>query len=120
MVATYEPSAISKSRFDTIVVEDSQGYRRFPNSPRAYESHWGEVYCETNNLLDQFVASKTSPRRRWRGFARYARYKYEILDPPASGPRSLTWFESEWVSVDAVRSRVQAALTGRLLLPAPS
>jgi hypothetical protein len=62
LVAADEPSVIAKSFLDPIVVEDSQGDRGFPNSTCADESEWGEVFSETNDLLDQLVATEAGPR----------------------------------------------------------
>ena len=39
-------------------MEDRQGKGRFPYSPWTDESNWGETLCETDDLLDQLVASK--------------------------------------------------------------
>ena len=65
LVATDKSTAVSKSLVDAIMVKDSQSDRGFPDSSCADESDWSKVFCETNDLLDQFVASKTGPR--WRG-----------------------------------------------------
>ena len=81
LVTTDEPTIVPESFLGAIMVEDSQGDRRFSDPPYADESDWREFFCEIDDPLDEFSASKTSPwRRRW-GFARYARYKYEILGP---------------------------------------
>ena len=60
-VATDEPAVVSKPLLDTIVVEDSQGDGCFPDPPRTDESDGCEIFSETNDLVDQLVASKTGP-----------------------------------------------------------
>ena len=70
LVATDESAVVAKPFLDPIVVEDGQGNGRFPNPPWTNESGWGETFSETNDLLDQFVASKTDPWRRRRRFSR--------------------------------------------------
>ena len=52
LVATDEPTVVSKSLPDAIVVEDSQGDGRLPNPSRANESGWGEAFCEADDLFD--------------------------------------------------------------------
>ena len=71
LVTADEPTAVSKSLLDAIVVEDGQSNRCLPDSSCADESDWSEGFCEANNLLDQLVAPETGPRWRRRGFTRY-------------------------------------------------
>ena len=66
LVATDEPPVIAKPFFDAIMVEDCQGYERFPDSTSADESDWTEIFCKGNDAFDEIVASKTGPRRRGR------------------------------------------------------
>ena len=66
LVATDEPAVVPKPFLDTIMVEDSQGDRCFPDSPYTEESDRREGFGETNDLLDQLVTSETGPRRRGR------------------------------------------------------
>ena len=70
LVATDEPTIFSKPFLDAIIVENGQGNRGFPDPPWTDESDWCEVFSEINNLLDQPVTSKTSPRWRGRRFPR--------------------------------------------------
>ena len=70
LVTTDKPTVVSKPFLDAIVVEDRQYDGCFPNPPRTDESDWGEVSCETNDLLDQLVTSETGPWRRWGRFSR--------------------------------------------------
>ena len=69
LVATDETTLVSEPLPDTIVVKDSEGDGRFSDSPCTDESHWSEGFCETDNLLDQFVTSETSSRWRGRHFS---------------------------------------------------
>ena len=70
LVATDEPTVVSESLFDAIVVEDGQSDRCLPDPSCTDESERTQVFCKTNDFLDQFVASKTGPRRRGRRFSR--------------------------------------------------
>ena len=70
LVATDEPTVLSKPPHDPIVVEDSKSDGRFPDSSWTNESDWSEVFCQANNLLDQLVASKTGPWPRGRELSR--------------------------------------------------
>ena len=65
LIATNKSAILAKTQFDPIVVESNQSYGRFPNSPSANQSNWGEAFCEVNNLLNQLVASEEVPWR-WR------------------------------------------------------
>ena len=81
LIAANESATLAKPLFDASVVEDSQDSRCFSNSTHTNQSDWDEVFCESNNLVDQFITSKDGPRRwRWR-FPRYARYEYKTVDP---------------------------------------
>ena len=71
LIAADEPTAVSKPLPDSIAVEDGQSDRRFPDPSCTDESDWSEVFCETNDLFDQLVASKTGPWWRGRGLSRY-------------------------------------------------
>ena len=61
LVTTDEPTVISKSLPDAIMVEDGQGNGRLPNPPCTDESDWSVIFCETDDLFDQFVTAKTGP-----------------------------------------------------------
>ena len=61
LIATNEPAVIAKPVLDAIMVEDSEGNGCLPNAPCADESDGFEVFSESDDLFDQFVASKTSP-----------------------------------------------------------
>jgi hypothetical protein len=66
LVATDEPAVLAEPFLDAVVVEDGQSNRRLPDPPYANESDGCEFFGETNDLLDQLVASETGPRRRGR------------------------------------------------------
>ena len=89
LVAADEPTVIPKLSLDAIVVEDCQSDRRFPDPAWTDESYWGEVFCETDYLLDQLAASKTGPRRRGRWFSKYTGCECEILDSLTIGAADL-------------------------------
>ena len=63
LVASDEPTVISEPFLDAIVVENRQGDGRLPDSPCTDESNRSETLCEIDDLLYQFVASETGPRR---------------------------------------------------------
>ena len=65
LIATNEPAVIAKPVLDPIMVEDSEGNGCLPNPPCADESDGFKVFSESNDLLNQFVASETGPG--WRG-----------------------------------------------------
>ena len=70
LVATDEPTVVSKPLLDAIVVEDSQGDRCFSNPPWTNESDRSEIFCKANDRFDQLVTSKTGPQRQGRQFSR--------------------------------------------------
>ena len=66
LVAADEPTVFTKPLPDAVVMEDGQSDGCFANSASTDESDGCENYSETDDLFDQFVASKTGPRRRGR------------------------------------------------------
>ena len=66
MVATDEPTVITESSFDAIVVKDGQSDGRLANPAGTNESDGCQVVCQINDLLDQLATSETGPRRRGR------------------------------------------------------
>ena len=70
LIATNESAVIAKAVLDPIVVEHSKGDGSLPNPPCTNESDGFEVFSQTSNLLNQFVASKTDPGRRRRSFSK--------------------------------------------------
>ena len=85
LVATDEPTVGSEPFLDTIVVEDGESDGRFPDSPRADESDWCEIFCEADDLLDQTLASITGPRRWGRQLSKCAKRKHESPYPSVVG-----------------------------------
>ena len=81
LVTTYEPSVVTKSLFDAVVVKDGQSDGRLADPAGTNKGNWGRVFCqcETNDLLDQLIASKEIPRRRGWEFSGYARFRYETM-----------------------------------------
>jgi len=51
----------------------------FPIPPTPIRA-MGDVFGQTDDLLDQLSASETGPRRRGRQFTKRARGRYEIMD----------------------------------------
>ena len=52
LVATDEPAVVAKPLLDSIVVEDGQGDRSFPDPAGADESDWTKVFSEMDDLLN--------------------------------------------------------------------
>ena len=67
LVAMDEPTVVAKPLLDPNVVEDGQSDRCLPGPTSTDERDGCGAVYETNDLLDQFVASKQgSWRWRWR------------------------------------------------------
>jgi len=66
LVAADEPTVVAEPLLDAIVMENGQSNGRLPDPPCTDESDWSEVLSETNDPLDQLVASETGPGRRGR------------------------------------------------------
>ena len=81
LVTTDEPAVFSEPFLNAIVVEDGESDGSFPDPSCTDESNWGEVFCETDDLVDQLVPSKAGPRWRGRGLSRRARLGYRMLGP---------------------------------------
>jgi len=56
-VTTDEPTVVPKPLLDVIVMKDSQGDRSLANPAGTDEGDWCEAFRETDNLLNQLVAS---------------------------------------------------------------
>ena len=69
LIATNESAVVSKPVLDPIMVEHSKGDGCFPNAPCADESNGLEVFSESDDLLDQFVASEAGPAPWGRRFS---------------------------------------------------
>ena len=70
LIAADESTVFAESFFDPTVVEDGEGNGCFPNPPYTNERDGFEVFGKSNDLLNQFIASETGPRRRGRGFTK--------------------------------------------------
>ena len=66
MVTTDEATVVTESLFNAIVMEDGESDGCLADSTGTYESNRREVFGQTDDLLDQLVASETDPRRRGR------------------------------------------------------
>ena len=91
LVATDEPPVVTKSFLYAIVVEDSEGDRGFANATDTDESNGIEVLDVTNDGLDQFAATETSPRRGRGRLSGHARCKHELLDFLGIWAANLVW-----------------------------
>ena len=69
LVATDESTILAKSFPDPTVVEDGESNSCFTNPPCPNKSDGFEVFGESNDILDQLVASETVARRWWRRLA---------------------------------------------------
>jgi hypothetical protein len=68
LVAANESTILPKTCFDPIVMKDSERNRRFPDSPRTDKCDGFQVFSQSDDLLDQLIASETVPRGRGRRF----------------------------------------------------
>jgi len=66
LVTTNESTVIAKSTLDATVVEGGQGDGCLADPSGADESDRCQIFCGTNDLLDQFVTSEACLRRRGR------------------------------------------------------
>ena len=63
LIAANESTVLAKSFFNPIVMENCEGNRCLPYSPRTDESDGFEVFSESDDLLNQLVPSETIPWR---------------------------------------------------------
>ena len=84
LIATDEPTVVTESLFDSIVMKDGQSDGRLADSTGTDESDGREVFGQANDLLDQLVTPETGPRCRRRRFTNGARCKDKMLDPLAT------------------------------------
>ena len=80
LVAPDETAVRAETLLDASVMEDLQRNKRLSNPSSANQGNRFEVFSETDDLLDQFVAPEADPRGRGRQFARHVRCKYDRLD----------------------------------------
>ena len=74
-----EPPVATKPFLDAIVVEDGEGDRSFANATSTNKSDWIKFLGQTNDPLDQFVATETSPRWWGRWFSKKAKVERKLL-----------------------------------------
>jgi len=77
LIATDESTVVTKPLLDAVIVQDGQSDRRLADSASTDKSNWGEIFRETDDLLDQLVASEEDSRWRGWGFSGYTGLKYK-------------------------------------------
>ena len=70
LIAADESAVVSEPPHDAVVVEDSQSDGSLSDPSCADESNRGEIFCETDDVVDQLVAPEADPRRWGRQFSR--------------------------------------------------
>jgi hypothetical protein len=68
--AEYESTVPAEPLLDPIVVEESQSNGSFPDPRCTNESDGFETFSESDELIENVVASETGSRRRGRQFTR--------------------------------------------------
>ena len=68
LITADESAVHAKPFFDLFVVENSERNAGFPDPPCADESDGFKIFSESDDLLNQFIASETGPWGRGRGF----------------------------------------------------
>ena len=63
LVTADESTVVTEPILDAVVVEDLERDRCFSDPPYTDESDRFKVFCESDNLLDKPIASKTGPGR---------------------------------------------------------
>ena len=80
-IATDEPAVIAEPFLDAMIVEDGERDGSFPDSPWADECDGFEVFCETDDLLDQPVTPETGPRWSRRQFTKGNAEQCKTVNP---------------------------------------
>ena len=70
LIAADESTVIAESFLDAFVVKDSESNRSFPDPSCTDESEGFDIFCDSKDLLDQLVPTKTSAWWRGRKFPR--------------------------------------------------
>ena len=84
LVTANESAVITEPCLDASVVKDGQRDGRLSDSSGTDESNRFQVFSETDDLLDQLIASETCPRWWGWGFPMRTRCKRQMLsDSPA-------------------------------------
>ena len=71
LIAADESTVVAEPLLNPVVVEDSEGNRRFSNSACTDEGDWDEVFGQTDDTLDKLLASETGSRRLGRQFSKW-------------------------------------------------
>jgi len=79
LITSDKPAVLAKPLFDAMVMKNSQSDGCLADPASTDESDWSQVFGKTGDPLDQFVTSKTGPRRRGRRFTRWAGYNHRRL-----------------------------------------
>ena len=58
LIAADKSAVLAKPLFDAVAVGDDQYRGRLANPVSTDWSDWGEVFCQSDDLLDQFVTSR--------------------------------------------------------------
>ena len=61
LVTSNEPTILAKPLLDAMVMKNGQSDRCLADSANTDESDWSQVFGETNDPLNQLVASETGP-----------------------------------------------------------
>ena len=80
LITTDKSAVIAKSILDATVAEGGQCDGCLADPSGTDESDGRQIFCETNDPLNQLVASETRPWRRRREFSGCARYRCKVLD----------------------------------------
>ena len=92
LVASDEAPIVTETLLDAVVVEDCESDGCLADPSWTDQSNWGQVFSETNNLLNQIIASTAGPWRWGRGFTGYyTKFKREILNSLVVGSPDLVW-----------------------------
>ena len=91
LVTTDESAVVTETFLDAIVVEDGQSGAGLANPADTDESDRSEVFCQTNDLLNQVATSKVAPRWRRRRFSGYAGCEHKPRNPSVVKAADLFW-----------------------------
>jgi len=89
LVTADKSTIVTETLFDAVVMKDDESDGRLPDPASTDEGDGYQVFGQANDLVDQFVASKTGSRRPGRPFTRCARCNYKISDISVAGCANL-------------------------------
>ena len=81
LVTTNESTFVTESLLDAIVVKNSQGDGSLAYTTGTNESNRCQVLSETDDLLDQVIASEANSWWWWRRFSGDTRRKCKRMNP---------------------------------------